>query len=271
MINHLERMSKEILSQAPQLAQAITENQNSRYPELIVLDSRLLPIREGLISLFSETLLLDKEERVQKLKVLGVETGTLLSRERSISLDMMLSEVHYYRSSIGMIMKQEALQYDLTAAEMYDVIDVLDTAINDVVYSLSVPFVNHEKELHKKTQSVVRELSVPIVTITEHIAVLPIIGSFDHERVFSLQEVTLFQASKLGLHHLIIDLSGLETTDTHVARELFNLFDALTLLGIQPTVSGIKPSIAITLVQLGLTFGKVKSFATLKQALAFLK
>ena len=271
MINHLQQMSKEILDQAPQLAQAITESQNSRYPELITLESRLLPMRERLTCLFAEALILDKRERIQMLKVWGQETGTILSKERSVSLDMMLGEVHYYRSGIGKVMKQGALQRGLTAAEMYDVIDVLDNAINDVVYFFSVPFVIYEKEQHKKTQSIVRELSVPIVSITEHIAVLPLIGSFDYDRAFTFQEATLSQASKLGLHHLIIDLSGLQTTDTYVAQELFNLFDALRLLGIQPVMSGIKPSIALTLVQLGLTFGKVKSFATLKQALVFLK
>lgn len=271
MIDHLQQMSNEILNQAPQLAQAITESQSSRYPILITLDRRLLPMRERLICLYAETLTMDKESRLLVLKEWGEEAGTLLSAERSISLDMMLSEVPFYRNTIGTIMKHEAMEFGLTAVEMYDVIDVLDTSINDAIYFFSVPFVNDEKERYKTTQSLVSELSVPIVSITEHTAVLPLIGSFDYDRAVTFQEVTLFQASKLGLHHLIIDLSGLQTTDTYVAQELYHLFDALSLLGIQPIVSGISPAVAQTLVQLGLTFGKVKSFATLKQALAFLE
>jgi len=54
------------------------------------------------------------------------------------------------------------------------------------------------------------------------------------------------------LEDLIIDLSGLQTTDTFVAQQLFNLFDALSLLGIQLIVNGISPAIVQTLVQLGL-------------------
>lgn len=76
---------------------------------------------------------------------------------------------------------------------------------------------------------------------------------------------------ELQLENLIVDLSGLHTTDTYVTRQLFNLFDALSLLGVKPIVSGITPVIAQTLVNLGLTFGRIASFATLKQALASLE
>lgn len=267
MIEHLRQMSKEIINQAPKLAQVVTERQNSRYPALKKIASQLLPMRARLFCVFAEALTLDEEDRHKLLKEWGEGVGTILSIEHSLSLDAMLKELPDYRTLIGKVMRNEVLELGLTAAEMYDVIEILDTSINDAVYYFSVPFINIEKERHKVTQSIVRELSVPIVSITDHIAVLPVIGLFDDDRVFSLQEDTLSQASELGLHHLIIDLSGLETTDTHVAQELFNLFDALTLLGIQPVVSGIRPSIALTLVQLGLSFGKVRSFATLKLAL----
>ena len=86
-----------------------------------------------------------------------------------------------------------------------------------------------------------------------------------------LQERVLQNASGLHLENLIIDLSGLQTTDTFVAQQLFRLFHTLSLLGIQPIVSGISPAIAQTLVHLGLTFGRIKSFATLKQVYALSK
>lgn len=224
-------------------------------------------MRESLFCLHADALILNEEDRFKLLKEWAEKHGEIVSMQNTISLDAMLRELPEFRKSIGNIMKSEALKLGLTAAEMYDIIEILDTSLNEAVYYFSLQFIIKEQERHKVTQSIVRELSVPIVSITDHIAVLPIIGSFDDERVFSLQEDTLFQASELGLHHLIIDLSGLGTTDTHGAQELFNLFDALRLLGIQPVVSGIRPSIALTLVQLGLSFGKVKSYATLKLAL----
>ncbi|MCZ2260487.1 STAS domain-containing protein [Sporosarcina sp. G11-34] len=210
---------------------------------------------------------MDEKDRYKLLKEWAEKNGKIVSMKSSISLDAMLRELPEYRNFIGNIMRNEALELGLTPAEMYDVIEVLDTSLNEGVYYFSLQFIIKEQERHQVTQSIVRELSFPIVSITDHIAVLPIIGSFDDERVFTLQEDMLFQASELELDHLIIDLSGLGTTDTHVAQELFNLFDALRLLGIQPIVSGINPSIALSLVQLGLSFGKVESFATLKQAL----
>nr|WP_156450453.1 STAS domain-containing protein [Sporosarcina sp. HYO08] len=60
----------------------------------------------------------------------------------------------------------------------------------------------------------------------------------------------------------------METTDTFVVQQLYYLFKTFSLLGIQAMTSGISPAIAQTMVNLGLSFGKIKSFATPKQALA---
>ena len=134
MIDHLRQMSKEIINQAPKLALAVTERQNSRYPVLRTLASQLLPMRERLFCVFAEALTLDEEDRHKLLKEWGEEVGTILSMGLSLSLDAMLRELPDYRTLIGKVMRNEALELGLTAAEMYDVIEILDTSINDAVY-----------------------------------------------------------------------------------------------------------------------------------------
>ena len=271
MNEYFNQMSGKLIELAPRLAKEITEKQNVSYPELIKLEGILYPNRVSLVKLYAKTLVEDEDERIRTLSAWGEIVGTKLAQYPIVSLDMMLREIPLYRGAIGTVMKNEALALGLGPTEMYDIIDRLDSAVNDVTYYFSVPFVLYEKEMLKLSQSVIMELSVPIVSINNETAILPLVGTLDHDRARILEKRVLLEASELRLEYLIIDLSGLQTTDTYVARQLFNLFDSLSLLGIQPIVSGISPAIAQTLVHLGLSFGRIKSFATLKQALSSIK
>ncbi|MBU0904781.1 MAG: STAS domain-containing protein [Firmicutes bacterium] len=271
VVTHLMHMKDCILGQSKDLARIITEEQNARYPELKRVELDLFPLRIELVELYGACLGMTEEQRVFVLKEWGERAGTHTSRMQQITIDMMLREVPHYRNTIGSVIKYEAQKLNLSANELYDVIDVLDRAINDVVYFFSVPFVRHDQEQLAFSQQMVVELSVPVVSINDDIAILPLIGSMNAERSRVLQERALTEASRLQIKHLIIDLSGVQTIDTFVAQQLFSLLDALALIGVKGTVSGISPIIAQTLVQLGLDFGKVGSYSSLKRALSVIQ
>ncbi|MFD1927521.1 STAS domain-containing protein [Sporosarcina siberiensis] len=267
----LVQFSRKIIEQAPQLAHVITESQNERYSILKKIENELYPSRIELIKLYANSLIMDEEVRIPELKDWGEKAGSEFAKHSSVTMDMMLREVPSYRNIIGTVLKYDAIEYGIGASEMYDIVTRLDSAVNDITYFLSLPFVRHESERLKLSKSIITELSVPIVSIDDVTAILPLIGTIDHERSLTLQERVLLDASEMQLETLIIDLSGLQTTDTFVVQQLFHLFDALSLLGIQPIVSGISPVIAQTLVSLDLNFGQINSFASMKQALAYIK
>lgn len=268
MNENLHLIRDKIIEQAPQLAQVITESQQEKYPVLKRFEREMFLARVELVTLYANTLIMNYVERIETIKTWGEEEGTNFASYEAITLDMVLREVPHYRNTIGAVMKHEAIELGLNAAEMYEIITMLDNAVNDIIYFFSVPFVRHEKEMLELSQSMVSELSVPIASVNSKTAILPLVGSLSHDRAKTLEERVLQEVLELQLENLIIDLSGLHTTDTFVTRQLFNLFDALSLLGVKPIVSGITPVIAQTLVNLGLTFGRIASFATLKQALA---
>jgi len=269
--NHLHHMRIKIAAEADQIVQAVSESQNNRYPVMGKLVHVMNPGREKMVHMFADTLIMDKTARIEVLKKWGEDTGTRLAKYDVISLDMMLRELPKYRNILGAVIRHEAIELNLSAVEMFDLISILDQILDDALYFFSIPFVQHEKERLNLSQILISELSVPLVSLNDKTAILPLVGTVDHDRSQILQERVLCNASELQLENLIIDLSGLQTTDTFVAQQLFNLFDALSLLGIQPIVSGISPAIAQTLVQLGLSFGRIKSFATLKQAVAYIE
>lgn len=261
------RLSDKIIENAEQLAGLITKQQNERYQSLKRTENELYPARIELVKLYANALKLDERERVTELQKWGQEAGTNFAKKEGISLDMMLREVPEYRAYIGTVLKHEGIKSAISAEEMYELTNALDIIVNDVVYYFSLPFVEYEKEILLRSQAVIAELSVPISAINETTAILPLIGVMDFNRGTALQERVLKESVRLNLEHLIIDLSGLQTTDTYVAQQLFILFESLSLVGTIPVVSGITPAIAQTLVSLGLDFGTIRSFATMKQAI----
>lgn len=116
-------------------------------------------------------------------------------------------------------------------------------------------------------QTLIRELSSPIIPILEKVGVLPIVGDVDTYRAKALTDEIPQKCIELGLDKLFIDISGVSIIDTMVANELYKFMEVLSLLGIRPYISGIRPEVAHTSVQLGLDFGKISTFSSLKQAL----
>jgi len=55
--------------------------------------------------------------------------------------------------------------------------------------------------------------------------------------------------------------------DTMVAHQIFQLIDTLGLLGVKSTLSGIRPEVVQTAIQLGLSFKKIRIKSNLAQAL----
>ncbi|NHM31102.1 STAS domain-containing protein [Neobacillus terrae] len=120
-------------------------------------------------------------------------------------------------------------------------------------------------------QEMINELSSPVISLKDDRALLPLIGDIDTARAKMILENTLTQCGEKGVKHLYIDLSGVVMIDTMVAHQIFQLLKALDLIGVESTISGIRPEIAQTAVQLGLSFERVTIKSTLANALSTTK
>jgi rsbT co-antagonist protein RsbR len=123
-----------------------------------------------------------------------------------------------------------------------------------------------EKQLQSQEQ-IIHELSAPVISLNEDTALVPLIGTIDPSRAKLILENTLEQCVRQEVSYLFIDLSGVVMIDTMVAHQLFHLIDALELIGVKPILSGLRPEIAQTAVQLGLNFNNLTITSTLAQAI----
>lgn len=125
----------------------------------------------------------------------------------------------------------------------------------------------YSQNVLKAQQETINELSAPVISLSNHQGLLPLIGDIDTSRAKMILENTLKQCAQRDIHHLFIDLSGVVMIDTMVAHQLFQLLNALKLIGVKATLSGLRPEIAQTAVQLGISFKEIEVKTNLSQAL----
>jgi rsbT co-antagonist protein RsbR len=145
--------------------------------------------------------------------------------------------------------------------------DIILKEFDEVILRFIEATYKYSQKVLKAQQEMINELSAPVISLSNQQGLLPLIGDIDTSRAKMILEHTLKQCSDRGLNHLFIDLSGVAMIDTMVAHQLFQLLKALKLIGVKATLSGIRPEIAQTAVQLGLTFEETNIKNSLAQAL----
>lgn len=122
-------------------------------------------------------------------------------------------------------------------------------------------------ELVQKQQDVIRVLSTPIIEVWDGVLTLPMVGVLDSARAADVMEELLSAISRTSARYAILDLTGVEVVDTKVAAHLINLIAAIRLLGAEGIIVGIRPTVAQTMVALGLDLGGITTQANLRAAL----
>ena len=116
-------------------------------------------------------------------------------------------------------------------------------------------------------ESMIRELSTPILELWEGLLVLPVVGSMDSRRGYEMTESLLEALATKRCSAVVIDLTGIDTMDTAAANQFIKMFRSVRLLGAKPIISGISPHVAETLAYLGVSLGDALTVRTLKDAL----
>jgi rsbT co-antagonist protein RsbR len=124
-------------------------------------------------------------------------------------------------------------------------------------------------DLIERQQQVIRELSTPIIEVWEGVLTLPMVGVVDTVRTSEVMENLLSRIVETGARFAILDLTGVEVVDTKVASHLISLVSAIRLLGAEGVITGIKPTVAQTMVALGLDLSTMVTHANLRAGLKF--
>lgn len=167
-----------------------------------------------------------------------------------------------YWEYIQKFVKQTDLEITLEDVFMWE--KKLNYTLDYVLETFIISFMEIMMNRLSSQASLIRELSAPVIIITKNVGLLPLIGEIDTTRARGLMETTLTQSVQAGINTIVLDLSGVVMVDTMVAHQIFKLMDALKLLGIQSIMTGIRPEVAQTAVQLGLDFSGIMTAGDLQ-------
>ncbi|MFP3648671.1 STAS domain-containing protein, partial [Paraburkholderia sp. SIMBA_054] len=80
-------------------------------------------------------------------------------------------------------------------------------------------------------RELVEHLSVPVIPLSQSVAVLPLIGMMDTYRIRTIEEKVLTGISDLKIQTLIIDLSGAANMEMHVIDHFQKVLTGISMMG----------------------------------------
>ncbi|MBQ0851259.1 MULTISPECIES: STAS domain-containing protein [Streptomyces] len=111
---------------------------------------------------------------------------------------------------------------------------------------------------------------LPILRIGD-ILLVSVQFDLEDQMVLNLQEDLAEEIVAKSARGVIIDISALEIVDSFVGRMLATVAAISRVLDARTVVVGMRPAVAITLVELGLSLGGVSTALDLEKGLAKLR
>jgi len=123
--------------------------------------------------------------------------------------------------------------------------------------------------LIERQQSVIRDLETPTIQVWDRVLTLPMIGVVDSRRAARVMDDLLAAVTRTSARFAILDLTGVEIVDTQTAAYLVQLIRAIRLLGAEGILTGIRPTVAQTVISLGVDLSAIPTHASLRNGLAY--
>jgi rsbT antagonist protein RsbS len=114
------------------------------------------------------------------------------------------------------------------------------------------------------------EESLSIIKIRD-ILMVTVPADPDDATVSALQERVLLAMERSSARGVVLDVSAVESLDSFFARMIAETTRMVGMMGGRTVLTGMRPSVAITMTQLGLTLGKTRTALSVDRALDILR
>lgn len=108
--------------------------------------------------------------------------------------------------------------------------------------------------------------SISIVTVRKTLMVT-VPADPDDATVSALQEEVLAAMQRVEAKGVVLDISSVETLDSFFARTVAETASMVSLMGGRTVVVGMRPSVAVTATQIGITLGGIETALSVERAL----
>ncbi|WMS43085.1 STAS domain-containing protein [Acuticoccus sp. MNP-M23] len=109
------------------------------------------------------------------------------------------------------------------------------------------------------------------IFVVEEILLVSIHDDITDTDITDLQDRLSEDIVRMNARGVIIDISGLDVVDTFVGRILGQLAKVAKILAAVPYVVGMRPAVAMTLVELGMNLGDMRTALSVNHAMQHLR
>jgi rsbT co-antagonist protein RsbR len=128
--------------------------------------------------------------------------------------------------------------------------------------------VHVQEEILRAQETLIAELSTPVLPILDHVVLIPLVGQMDSRRAHHVTEALLKGVAEHRARFAILDITGLPMVDTGFANSMLRCARAVRLLGTTMIITGIRPEVAQIMVSLGIDMTGVLTCSTLQAGIA---
>jgi GAF domain-containing protein len=191
-----------------------------------------------------------------------IQVATFLSSLAAIALENSMLVASIQRMSESQIRVNERLEIEVQART-----EELQRELEQRIAAELDRELMHSAMMTAQTERMA-ELSTPILPITDEIMVMPLIGVIDERRAEQVLTTALTSVSASHASVLILDITGVRNASTEVAQTLLSAARAVSMLGAEVVISGVRAAVAHSLVDVADTMQSIVTKATLKGAVA---
>jgi anti-anti-sigma regulatory factor len=124
-----------------------------------------------------------------------------------------------------------------------------------------------QARLEAAYKQALRDVVLPVIRVHDGVLLVPIVGALDAARAGSVTETVLARVVADQARVVIFEVAGLPTLDTQVAQALLEATAMIRLLGASTILTGISPSAAKTIVELGVDLSSMQTTSQLSEGL----
>jgi rsbT co-antagonist protein RsbR len=270
-VNPIERFANHLIEHAETISKEIVDYNIKKLeiqlPDEIIEQS--VQTNKQFLEFLGKTLNLTKEEVAEKF--LEWHKGIQANQPKyEFSYDEIASILRPYaetRLQLIEMLTKVSIGEGLTTEEVVQVNNRLSYLLDLSITETMIDRERQANEVNKKNQKIITDLSSPVVPLEDGMAILPLIGKFDFDRSDHIMTHVIPKISELRIKTLIIDFSGIATIDAEVASRIFNVNKVLRLIGIKTMLTGIRPDLAINVINAGIDFSKLNTYGSVQQAI----
>ncbi len=124
-----------------------------------------------------------------------------------------------------------------------------------------------EERIKRQTIEMMEMATVPVVQVWDGIIMVPLIGMLDSARTQQLMEKLLQRIAETNSPVALLDITGVPAVDTQTAQHLIETIKAVRYIGAEVVLTGVRPTIAQTLVHLGIDLSSAITRSSLRAGL----